>query len=78
MDEPENLLSDRRQTRKVTRWDSLHTERPEVVTADRHRCKTWLLGWGRGRGGPLDGSGVFFRGDEKVLELNGGDGGTRL
>ena len=78
MDEPENLLSVRRQMRKVTRWDSLHTKRPEVLTADGHRWKTWLLGWGRGRGGPLDGNGVFFWGDEKVLELNGGDGGTRL
>ena len=37
-----------------------------------------VRGWGRGKSGLLDGNGVFFCGDEKVLELNGGDGGTRL
>ena len=37
-----------------------------------------VRGWGRGKSGLLDGNGVFFWGDEKVLELNGGDGGTRL
>ena len=37
-----------------------------------------VRGWGRGKSGLLDGNGVFSWGDEKVLELNGGDGGTRL
>ena len=80
MDEPENLLlRDRRQTQKKHMVEfPLYEMSRSGNSRETEMGGVVVRGWGRGKSGLLDGNGVFFWGDEKVLELNGGDGGTRL